>query len=489
MCPGNCSRRSVPSDQVRLRDRIRIPETLASLVTHSTAICDSIAAIPPYSALQRRGSIDLRYPSLPPPPQHNFAILLKWRGITRDTLRYLENVDAMGIALPYSAIGGVPQCWITKLARNSAVVGGCGLRKEEGGRAQAVLCERAFVKTWRGKGSRLVGETRLVVFPRPSRSQFEKATSRDPLSSRDPLPFAPFQKVQEGGGCRPEGGGSRLEGASGSRLVVFFGLYGVEKRGNTTSRVPPTSPDPSHFPNSCKLEGGLLVYQNLRNYCQYRTESQRFHQISCHHWILKLHPLLNYSRTNFEHHNLHFFQSYTLDIPQTYLQECKFFPTGSVSVLFSPLLCQSDLGNWNLHLGHFGESIVFKDSVLHLHLDSQMYWIRNVTWKIPTVLLVAKFVLGYFVGALPVLIRTSRTHKKRFPCFGNRQGMKGSLPAVALDGQNHAIVIELSLASIIAVSRSPHRTQSFHRKVGARHKEHLELENWDRASFWQKEDL
>ena len=31
--------------------------------------------------------------------------------------------------------------------------------------------------------------SRLVAFPRPSRAQSEKATSRDPLSSRDPLPL------------------------------------------------------------------------------------------------------------------------------------------------------------------------------------------------------------------------------------------------------------------------------------------------------------
>ena len=42
-----------------------------------------------------------------------------------------------------------------------------------------------IVKMFRkGKVSRLVGGTRLVVFPCPNRPQFEKATSRDPLSSR-----------------------------------------------------------------------------------------------------------------------------------------------------------------------------------------------------------------------------------------------------------------------------------------------------------------
>ena len=40
-----------------------------------------------------------------PRPQHNFAIPLKG-GVQRDTLRYLENIDAIGIAIPSSAIGG-----------------------------------------------------------------------------------------------------------------------------------------------------------------------------------------------------------------------------------------------------------------------------------------------------------------------------------------------------------------------------------------------
>ena len=47
----------------------------------------------------------------------------------------------------------------------------------------------------------------------------------------------------------PTGGGSRLEGGYGVPVRVFFDLYGVIKRGNTTSRVPPTSRDPSHFPS------------------------------------------------------------------------------------------------------------------------------------------------------------------------------------------------------------------------------------------------
>ena len=68
-------------------------------------------------------------------------------------------------------------------------------------------------KLRRGKGSRLVGGTRLVVFLRPNRPQLEKATNWDPLASRDPLPLAPSQRGAEGGGggSWPEGG-SWLEG-------------------------------------------------------------------------------------------------------------------------------------------------------------------------------------------------------------------------------------------------------------------------------------
>ena len=68
----------------------------------------------------------------------------------------------------------------------------------------------------KGKGSRLVGGTRLVVFPRPNRPQVEKATSRDPLSSRDPLPFPLPKEVQEVGGGVPAGrGGPGSKGGSG----------------------------------------------------------------------------------------------------------------------------------------------------------------------------------------------------------------------------------------------------------------------------------
>ena len=58
-----------------------------------------------------------------------------------------------------------------------------------------------------------------------------------PLSSRDPLPLAPSQRGAGVGGGGP-GRKSRLKGGQGSRLVVLFGLYGIKKRGNTTSQVP-----------------------------------------------------------------------------------------------------------------------------------------------------------------------------------------------------------------------------------------------------------
>ena len=45
-------------------------------------------------------------------------------------------------------------------------------------------------------------------FPRPNRPRFRKATSRDPLLRRDPLPLAASQRGAEGGG----GEGPRLEG-------------------------------------------------------------------------------------------------------------------------------------------------------------------------------------------------------------------------------------------------------------------------------------
>ena len=108
------------------------------------------------------------------------------------------------------------------------------------------------------EGSRLVGGTGLVVFPRcltPYRPK--NTTSREPYppSSRDPPfrpgPLPPFCTSLG----RARGKGSRLE--RGSRLVALSncGRFG---RGNTTSRVPPTSRDP--LP--------LLIPCFRNNFCQ-----------------------------------------------------------------------------------------------------------------------------------------------------------------------------------------------------------------------------
>ena len=116
----------------------------------------------------------------------------------------------------------------------------------------------------RDKGSRLVGGTRLVVFPRPNRSQFEKATSRDPLSSWDPLLFAPSQRGASGGGGPGRAG--RGPGSKRGRGPAGFGLRGVKKLGNTTSRVPPTSRDPLPFPKeTCTQDGSILERQSWTN--------------------------------------------------------------------------------------------------------------------------------------------------------------------------------------------------------------------------------
>ena len=66
-----------------------------------------------------------------------------------------------------------------------------------------------------------------------------------------------------------------------------------------------------------------------------------------------VHPLLNYIRITFSLNKLHLhftnFQSYTLEIPQIIFKSVVVFPTGSVFVLFLPLLCQSDLRSWSFY--------------------------------------------------------------------------------------------------------------------------------------------
>ena len=94
------------------------------------------------------------------------------------------------------------------------------------GKASMVAFAGATIR--RDKGSRLVGGTRLVVFPRPNRSQCEKATSRDPLSSRDPLPLAPFKR-----GAGAGGGG----GVPAGRGVPARRGVGVPARGVLRSRI------------------------------------------------------------------------------------------------------------------------------------------------------------------------------------------------------------------------------------------------------------
>ena len=63
-----------------------------------------------------------------------------------------------------------------------------------------------------------------MVFPRPNCPQFEKATSRDPLSSRDPLLLALAKEVQEGGGgsVSAGGGGPSSKGSPGSWCSSAF---------------------------------------------------------------------------------------------------------------------------------------------------------------------------------------------------------------------------------------------------------------------------
>ena len=68
-------------------------------------IGDTISAIPAHSAIPPRGQLELRFP-LPPLPSAA-AIGQIWGGVKRDTLRYMKNIGAIGVAIPYSAIGVV----------------------------------------------------------------------------------------------------------------------------------------------------------------------------------------------------------------------------------------------------------------------------------------------------------------------------------------------------------------------------------------------
>ena len=109
------------------------------------------------------------------------------------------------------------------------------------------------------EGSRLVGGTRLVVFPRLPRTGRRTPRARTPTPLRagtSPLPAGtPPAPISEGA----RGKGSRLE--RGSRLVVFSSCG----HGNTTGRVPPTSRDPlplltqSTQPPACPVLGHFSV--------------------------------------------------------------------------------------------------------------------------------------------------------------------------------------------------------------------------------------
>ena len=87
--------------------------------------------------------------------------------------------------------------------------------------------------------------TRLVVFPHPNGPQIEKATSRDPLSSGTPCPLPLPKEVLEGLGALA---GRGVPVRMGAEVPTRGVLWPVQKRGNTTSQVPPASRDPSHFP-------------------------------------------------------------------------------------------------------------------------------------------------------------------------------------------------------------------------------------------------
>ena len=99
------------------------------------------------------------------------------------------------------------------------------------------------------RGTRLIGGTRLVVFPRPNRSQFEKATGPDPLSSLDPLPLAPcpFPKICQGGGPGRKGGVPARRGVGVPARGVLRPVRGQEA-WEYHEPGPPNEPGPLAFP-------------------------------------------------------------------------------------------------------------------------------------------------------------------------------------------------------------------------------------------------
>ena len=76
-------------------------------MTHSTAICDSIAAIPPYS-YSREGGIDLRYPPPPrpfltPPSTNVCDTLMKHGGVQKSTGKKVPCKIGVLIYLPVTS--------------------------------------------------------------------------------------------------------------------------------------------------------------------------------------------------------------------------------------------------------------------------------------------------------------------------------------------------------------------------------------------------
>ena len=92
-----------------------------------------------------------------------------------------------------------------------------------------------------------------MVFPRPNRPQFEKTMSRDPLSSRDPLPLAPSQiGAGGGGGSRPGGGVPARRGVGVPARGVLRPVRGQEA-WEYHEPGPPNEPGPLAFPQLCIL--------------------------------------------------------------------------------------------------------------------------------------------------------------------------------------------------------------------------------------------
>ena len=97
----------------------------------------------------------------------------------------------------------------------------------------------------RGPGS-VGGPGSWLVFPRPNRPQFEKTSSGDPLSSRDPLPLPKVLEVR--GGCPGRNGGSRLEGGGGPGPWCSSACTGSRSVGIPRAGSPQRAGTPRIFP-------------------------------------------------------------------------------------------------------------------------------------------------------------------------------------------------------------------------------------------------